>query len=177
MNGEDALQRALTGDYDLVLLDVSLPLLDGIEVLSQLKRERPGLPVLVLSMHPEEQYALRALRAGAAGYVTKDRAPEELHAAIRTVLEGGTYISPSARHLLASLIHAEEEQPAHRALSPREYQIMCLLASGKTVSETARELFLSVKTVSTHRARILKKLNLKTTGDLIRYATKNRLVE
>jgi DNA-binding NarL/FixJ family response regulator len=176
-NGAEALQEARTDAYDVVLLDITMPVRNGVDVLSQLKHERPALPVLMLSMHPEEQYAVRALRAGASGYLTKESAPEELVAAIRKVSAGGKYVSASLAEHLVSVVQSVGEAPPHAALSNREYQIMCLIASGKTVSEAARELSLSVKTVSTYRARILEKLQLKNNAELMRYATQNQLVE
>ena len=176
-DGREALLKAETGDYDLVLLDIAMPLRNGLDVLSQLKRQRPTLPILMLSMHPEEQYAVRALRAGASGYLTKESAPEELVVAIRKVSTGGKYVSASLAEHLASLVQEKGDSLPHETLSGREYQIMCLIASGKTVSEAAGELSLSVKTVSTYRARILEKLRLKNTAELIRYAAKNELVE
>ena len=177
VDGREALRKAETGDYDVVLLDISMPFKNGVDVLSQLKKERPTLPVLMLSMHPEEQYAVRALRAGASGYLTKESAPEELVAAIRKVSTGGSYVSVSLAEDLASMVQSSRERLPHEALSSREYQVMCMIASGKTVSEAARELALSVKTISTHRARILGKMKLRNTAELIRYATKNQLVE
>jgi two-component system, NarL family, invasion response regulator UvrY len=177
VDGREALRKAETGDYDVVLLDISMPFKNGVDVLSQLKKERPTLPVLMLSMHPEEQYAVRALRAGASGYLTKESAPEELVAAIRKVSTGGSYVSASLAEDLASMVQSSRERLPHEALSSREYQVMCMIASGKTVSEAARELALSVKTISTHRARILGKMKLRNTAELIRYATKNQLVE
>jgi two-component system, NarL family, invasion response regulator UvrY len=176
-NGAEALLKARTDDYDVVLLDITMPVKNGVDVLSQLKHERPALPVLMLSMHPEEQYAVRALRAGASGYLTKESAPEELVAAIRKVCAGGKYVSASLAEHLASVVQSAGEAPPHAALSNREYQIMCLIASGKTVSEAARELSLSVKTVSTYRARVLEKLNMRNNAELMRYATQNQLVE
>jgi len=176
-NGAEALLKARTDAYDVVLLDITMPVRNGVDVLSQLKHERPALPVLMLSMHPEEQYAVRALRAGASGYLTKESAPEELVAAIRKVSAGGKYVSASLAEHLVSVVQSVGEAPPHAALSNREYQIMCLIASGKTVSEAARELSLSVKTVSTYRARILEKLQLKNNAELMRYATQNQLVE
>lgn len=176
-DGADALLKARAGDYDVVLLDITMPVKNGIDTLSQLKYERPALPVLVLSMHPEEQYAVRALRAGAAGYLTKESAPEELVAAIRKVCAGGKYVSASLAEHLASIVLGEGGQQPHDTLSRREYQVMCLIASGKTVSEVARELVLSVKTVSTYRARILEKLQVKNNAEIMRYATQNQLVE
>ena len=176
-DGVEALARARSDAFDVVLLDITMPVKSGIDALTQLKRERPRLPVLMLSMHPEEQYAVRALRAGASGYLAKDSAPEELVAAIRKVSQGGRYVSASLAEHLASLVLREDEQPAHDTLSDREYQVMCLLASGETVSEIARELALSVKTVSTYRARVLDKLQLRNNAELMRYAADNRLLE
>jgi DNA-binding NarL/FixJ family response regulator len=175
-DGTEALGKAKTGGYDLVLLDVTMPLKDGIEVLTQLKRIDPGLPVLVLSMHPEEQYAVRAVRAGASGYLTKESAPDELVTAIKKVSQGGKYVSASLAERLVCLVQREGALLPHETLSHREYQVMRLLASGKTVSEAARELVLSVKTVSTYRARVLAKLQLKNNAELIRWASQNRLV-
>jgi DNA-binding NarL/FixJ family response regulator len=176
-NGAEALRKARTGDYDVVLLDITMPVKNGVDVLSQLKHDRPALPVLMLSMHPEEQYAVRALRAGASGYLTKESAPEELVAAIRKVSAGGKYVSASLAEHLASIVQSAGESLPHETLSRREYQVMCLIAAGKTVSEVARELSLSVKTVSTYRARILEKLQMKNNAELMRYATQNQLVE
>jgi two-component system invasion response regulator UvrY len=176
-NGAEALLKARTDDYDVVLLDITMPVKNGVDVLSELKREKPALPILMLSMHPEEQYAVRALRAGASGYLTKESAPEELVAAIRKVSTGGKYVSASLAEHLASIVQSAGESPLHATLSNREYQVMCLIASGKTVSEVARELSLSVKTVSTYRARILEKLNMKNNAELMRYAAQHELVE
>jgi two-component system invasion response regulator UvrY len=176
-DGAQALLKVRAGDYDVVLLDITMPVKNGIDTLCQLKHERPALPVLVLSMHPEEQYAVRALRAGAAGYLTKESAPEELVAAIRKVCAGGKYVSASLAEHLASIVLREGEPRPHDTLSQREYQVMCLIASGNTVSGIAGELALSVKTVSTYRARILEKLQMKNNAELMRYATQNHLVE
>jgi len=176
-DGREALSKAETGDYDVLLLDITMPFINGVDVLSQLKNERPTLPVLMLSMHPEEQYAVRALRAGASGYLTKESAPEELVAAIRKVSAGGKYVSASLAERLASIVQSDGEALPHEPLSHREHQVMCLIASGKTVSEAARELALSVKTISTYRARILEKLKMKNNAELMRYAIKNQLVE
>ena len=176
-DGREALLKARTGDYDVVLLDISMPFKNGLDVLSQLKSERPTLPVLMLSMHPEEQYAVRALKTGASGYLTKESAPEELVAAIRKVSRGGKYVSASLAERLASMLDEDDKRLPHEALSNREYQVMLLIASGKSVSEIAQELSLSVKTVSTYRARILEKLRMTNNAELIRYATKNDLVD
>jgi len=150
VDGREALHKAETGDHDVVLLDISMPLKNGVDVLLQLKKERPTLPVLMLSMHPEEQYAVRALRAGASGYLTKESAPEELVAAIRKVSSGGKYVNASLAEQLASIVAGVDEALPQETLSRREYQVMCMIASGKTVSEAARKLALSVKTVSTY---------------------------
>jgi len=176
-DGREALRKAATGDYDVLLLDITLPFTNGVEVLSRLQNERPTLPVLMLSMHPEEQYAVRALRAGASGYLTKESAPEELVAAIRKVSTGGKYVSASLAEHLACIVQNDGEALPHETLSNREHQVMCMIASGQTVSEAARELSLSVKTISTYRARILEKLHMKNNAELIRYATMNELVE
>jgi two-component system invasion response regulator UvrY len=176
VDGQEALTKARDGDYDVLLLDISMPGKNGLDVLGQLKSTSPGLPVLILSMHPEEQYAVRALREGASGYLTKESAPEELVTAIRKVSRGGRYVSASLAERLASMVQGGQTQLPHELLSRREYQVMCLLASGETVSEAARDLILSVKTVSTYRARVLKKLQLKNNAELIRYATVNQLV-
>jgi two-component system invasion response regulator UvrY len=173
----DGKRKAATGDYDVVLLDITMPFSSGMDVVSQLRIERPTLPVLMLSMHPEEQYAVRALRAGASGYLTKESAPEELVAAIRKVSTGGTYVSASLAERLAAMVQRDGEALPHETLSLREAQVMCMIASGKTVTEAAREMSLSVKTVSTYRARILLKLKMKNNAELMRYALKNRLVE
>ena len=175
-DGLEVLNKVKVGDFDVVLLDISMPGKTGIDVLAQLKYERPKLPVLMLSMHPEEQYAVRALRAGASGYLTKESAPDELVGAIRKVSTGGKYVSSSLAERLASLLQKAEQLP-HDILSRREYQVMCLMASGKTVSEIAKELSLSVKTISTYRSRILEKMKMKNNAELTRYAINNSLID
>ncbi len=176
-DGQEALSLARTDEFDVVLLDITMPTKNGLDALTALKKERPGVPVLVLSMHPEEQFAIRALRSGASGYLTKESAPDELLAAIRKVSSGGKYVTASLAEQLASIVGTAAETSAHDALTAREYQVMCLIASGRTVSETARELSLSVKTVSTYRARILEKLHVENNAQLIRYAIECQLVE
>jgi DNA-binding NarL/FixJ family response regulator len=177
-NGRQAIVRATSGAYDLVVLVLGMSTADGYELLAEIKRQKPRLPVLVLSMHSEEHVALGALRSGASGYLTKQCEPEELLTAIRKILEGGTYVSAFlAQRLLATLVERRAGAVSNHALSARENQIMCMIASGRTVSEIARQLSLSVKTVSTHRARILAKLELKNNADLVRYATQNQLVD
>jgi two-component system invasion response regulator UvrY len=175
--GRDVLQAVRQDDFDVVLLDIALPDVSGLEVLKQLRSFKPDLQVLILSMYPEKQYAVRALKAGAAGYLTKESAPNELIAAIRQVSQGRKYVSQSLAEALAAELGGEIEKEPHENLSDREYQVMCLLAAGKTVSEIAAELSLSTKTVSTYRLRILEKLNLRNTAQIIRYALKRGLVE
>jgi two-component system, NarL family, invasion response regulator UvrY len=149
----------------------------GLDVLTDLKRLRPDLPVLVLSMHPEEQFGKRSLKAGASGYMNKEIAPEELIKAIRKVLSGGVYVSPRLAETLALDLHRGGERPPHETLSDREFEVLRMLASGKTVSQIADELHLSVPTVSTYRARLLEKMNMTTTAQLIHYAVRNHLVD
>ncbi len=175
-DGKETIKKVNKKDYDLVLLDISLPGRSGIDVLKQLKCSNPSLPVLILSMHPEEQYAVRSLRAGAAGYLTKESAPNELIAAIRKVAKGGKYITSSLAEKLAGEIGPDAEKLVHEILSDREYQVMCMIASGKTVKEIAEALNLSVKTISTHRARILKKMHMDNNAQLTYYAIKHGLV-
>jgi len=165
------------GRFDAVVLDVNLPGRSGLELLGDLKRERPELPVLILTVHSEDQYAVRALKAGASGFLTKESAPEKLVDAIRKIAEGRRFITPEVAEKLASSVARGDGGPPHEALSDREFQILKMIASGKTVSQIGRELALSVKTISTHRTRILKKMNLKTNAELTHYAIRNGLVE
>jgi len=176
-DGLEVLSKVRADNYDVVLLDISMPGKTGIDVLSELKNEKPGLRILMLSMHPEEQYAVRALRAGASGYLTKESAPEELVAAIRKVSAGGKYVSSSLAEKLASVVQENAEQLPHEKLSDREYRVMCMIASGKTVSEIAKELSLSVKTISTYRSRILQKMKMKNNAELTRYAISKSLID
>jgi two-component system invasion response regulator UvrY len=164
-------------NYDVVLLDISFPGRSGIDVLKQLKFLKPRLPVLILSMHPEEQYAVRSIRAGASGYLTKESATEELIVAIRKVAKGGKYITPSLAEKLATGIGRPSDKTLHELLSDREYQVMCMIASGKAVKEIAQALNLSAKTISTHRSRILKKMGMENNAQLTHYAIKHELVE
>jgi DNA-binding NarL/FixJ family response regulator len=162
---------------DLVILDISMSGGNGLEMLQDLKQTQAWPPVLVFSGHPEHHYALRAFKAGAKGYLTKECPPEELVCAIRKVAQGGCYASPAlAEHVILSMAQ-EVEQPLHMRLSNREYQVLCMLASGKTVSAIGEELALSVKTISTYRSRLLEKLQMRTTAELIHYAIQHRLVE
>jgi DNA-binding NarL/FixJ family response regulator len=175
-NGQELLNKINENDYDVVVLDITMPGRDGIDVLKQLRSEKPELPVLMLSIHPEEQYALRALRAGASGYLTKESAPDELVIAIQKVSRGGKYISSSLAEKLAFELESSREQAPHETLSDREYHVMCLIASGKTVMEIAQDLSLSEKTISTYRSRILEKMKMKNNAELTYYAIKNQLV-
>ena len=176
-NGLDAVKLFRRSRPHVMLLDISLPDRNGIEVLKQIKQEKPELAVLMLSMHREDQYAIRALKAGAAGYLTKQSAPRELVNAIRQVAAGQKYVSAALAQALANSVGGDHEAPVHDSLSDREFQTLTMIASGKTVSEIARELSLSVKTVSEYRARLLSKMNLKTSAELTTYAIRNQLVE
>jgi DNA-binding NarL/FixJ family response regulator len=177
---EDAQQvvaQVQSQHWDLVMLDITMPGRSGLDVLKDLKAMRPKLPVLVLSMHPEDQYGKRVLKAGASGYMTKKSAPEELITAIRKLLAGRQYVSPALAERLALDLKHDAAQYAHETLSPREFEVLRMIASGKTATQIAEELDLSVNTVSTHRARILEKMHLSTTAELMRYALSNHLVE
>lgn len=175
-DGQEVLNKIKKNGFDVVLLDISMPGRTGLDILRELKNEKPRLPVLVLSMYPEEQYAVRVLRAGASGYLTKESAPDELIAAIRRVSIGKKYVTPSLAEKLAVDLDVDSEKPIHETLSDREYQVMCMIASGKTVGEIAEKLALSVKTVSTYRARILDKMKMKNNAELTHYAIQNKLV-
>lgn len=175
-SGQEALKKVRENNYNMVLLDISMPGMSGVDVLKQLKTEKPRLPVLILTMHPEDQYAVRILKAGASGYLTKESAPDELISAIQKVSQGGRYISPSLAEKLACDLDSTAIQPLHEGLSDREYQIMTMLASGKSTKEIAHELSLGMPTVSTYRFRILLKMKLKNNAELISYAIKNNLL-
>jgi DNA-binding NarL/FixJ family response regulator len=177
-NGSDAIRLARRGDSDVLLLDISMPDRNGIDVLKQIKKEAPKLAVLMLSMHREDQYAIRSLKAGAAGYLNKQSAPAELVDAIRQVAAGKKYISPALAQELANQVGDENRDvPPHEILSDREYQTLIMIASGKTVSEIATELALSVKTISMYRSRLLQKMKMRHNAELTHYAIKNHLVE
>jgi len=176
-NAAEALALVRDEEWDVVVLDLAMPGRSGLEVLKDLKREKPGLPVLVLSVHPEDQLALNVLKAGASGYLTKDAAPEELIEAIRRLVGGGKYVSATLAEKLALDLRRGSDTPVHELLSDREFQVLRMIASGKTVKEIADEIALSVKTVSTYRARILQKTGMKTTAELIRYAIQTKLVD
>ena len=176
-NGVQAVQMVRAGEWDVVLMDVSMPDRNGIDALKLIKKKFPRLPVLILSMYPEEQYAIRALKAGAAGYLTKQSAPDLLVTAIRQVASGKKYVSPSLAEELANAIGEDTERPAHEKLSDREYQTLCMIASGKTPTEIAEALNLSVKTVSVYRARLLEKMHLRNNAELTHYGLKHGLAE
>ena len=176
-NGQEALAGVRKGSYDLVLLDISMPGISGIDVLKQIKAERPTLPVLMLSMHPEEQYAVRALKAGASGYLTKETAPEQLMSAVTRILEGRKYVSETLAEHIASGLGRTVGRLPHQDLSDREFQILRMLASGLTVTEIGRALNLSAKTVSTYRTRLLSKMGFHSNADITRYAVQNKLLE
>ncbi|MGD2245735.1 MAG: response regulator transcription factor [Candidatus Aminicenantes bacterium] len=176
-NGQEVLEKVFQKYINVVLLDISMPGRSGLDILRDIKRLKPKIVVLVLSMHPEEQYAVQALKEGASGYLTKKSAADELLTALRKVSSGGKYVSSSLAEKLAIALEKDVEKPLHETLSVREYEVMRLIASGKTVTEIAKELFLSPKTISTYRARILEKMCMKNNSQLVRYAIKNRLVE
>ena len=176
-NGVEAIELARDDRFDVIVLDISMPGKDGMEVLRDLKEMAPDTPVLMLSIQPEEQYALRAFRLGASGCLNKSGAPDELVQAIRSVASGGTYVSAAASEALVSGIKSGDGRPPHLLLSEREHQVMLLLAGGATVGQVAGRLNLSVKTVSTYRARILEKMNLANNAQLTQYAYRHKLVE
>jgi two-component system, NarL family, invasion response regulator UvrY len=175
--GAEALRLVRASTWDLVVLELSLPGRTGLELLEEIHRLRPRLPILVLTLYAEDQYATRSFRAGASGYVAKSRAPGDLVAAVHKLLQGGRYVSPElAEHLAASLV-SDSGRPLHESLSDRELQVLRLLASGLTVKEIAQQLALSEKTVSTYRSRILDKMNMRTAAQLMRYAIRSDLVD
>lgn len=176
-NGNVLLGKIRRQDVDVVLLDLKMPGMDGLDVLKQLKIDAPKLPVVVLTIYPEAEYALRVLRAGAAGYLTKESAPDELVTAVRKVHQGGKYITTSLAEKIAYALDRDAEKLPHESLSDREYQVLCLIASGKTVTQIADELVLSVKTISSYRSRLLGKMMMKTNAELTHYAIVNRLVD
>jgi two-component system, NarL family, invasion response regulator UvrY len=178
-NVHELLEQAQKQRWDMVVLDLTMPGRGGLEALQELRRLCPSLPVLVLSMHPEDQFAVRVIRAGGAGYLTKESVPQELVHAIKKIWNGGRYITPKAAELLAAHLdqYGDSDEPPHSALSDREYQVFCLIAAGRTITDISDQLSLSIKTISTYRSRILVKLNLRTNADLARYAVQHRIVE
>jgi two-component system, NarL family, invasion response regulator UvrY len=173
--GKDVLVKVGKKDFDIVLLDISMPGRNGLDILKELKAKKPKLPVLVLSIYPEDQYAVRVLKLGAAGYLTKESVPEDLVAAIRKVARGRKYVSNSLAEKLATDLEINAEKAPHENLSDREYQVMSMIASGKRLKEVAEELSLSIKTISTYRSRIMEKMNMRNNAELIRYALQNGL--
>lgn len=176
-NAEEVLDKVKKRDWDMVILDIKMPGKSGLNILEQLKNVRPHLAVFILSMYPEEQYAMRLLKSGASGYMNKENAPEELARAVRKVLTGGVYISPSFTQKLIAEFGTDSNRPLHETLSSREFQVMLMIASGNSLTEIAKEIHLSVKTIGTYRTRILEKLNMNTNAQLISYALENRLIE
>ena len=175
-NGQQALDLVRQSDWDAVVLDIGLPGRGGIEILKDIKHERPRLPVLILSMHPEDQYAIRALRAGAGGYLTKEAATERLVEAVHKITTGGRFISADLAERLAMELTLNDARPPHASLSDREFEVLRLIASGLSVGDIADRLSLSVKTVSTYRARMLEKMRMKNNAELMQYALTNRLL-
>ena len=176
-SGAETIQQVRQGDWDVLILDISMPDRSGLEVLKDVKAIRPKLPVLVLSVHPEDQYAVRTLKAGAAGYLTKETAPDKLVEAVNKAVIGGQYISVALGERLADDVRKGRDGLPHEALSDREYEVVCMIASGKLASEIAEELSLSVKTVSTYRTRALEKMGIKGNAALMRYAIDHKLVD
>jgi DNA-binding NarL/FixJ family response regulator len=174
-NGRELLDRARTVDHDLILLDLSMPEMSGLDVIKQLRRERPKVPIMILTMYSENQFAIRALKAGAAGYLTKETAPAELIGAVRKVVAGGRYLTPGVAERLAGYLTADAEKPPHEKLSDREYQVLRMIAAGKSTRWISTELSLSVKTISTYRARIFEKMHMKSPAELAAYVVRNRL--
>ena len=176
-SGEETLQELRNAQWDLVILDINMPDRSGIDILRHIRAGYPNTRVLVMSGFSEKQYAINVLRAGAFGYLAKDQAPEEFMRAVHTVLSGRRFVSATLSEMLVSALDEPTDQPLHAGLSQREFQILCKLAVGRSVSEIAEELFISVKTVSTYRARVLEKMNLDTNADLTAYALRNGLVQ
>lgn len=175
-DAEELIKKIIQAEWDVVISDLSMPGRSGLEALQQIKQIQPKLPVLILSIHPEDQYAIRVLKAGAAGYLSKDMAPDELVNAVQRVMLGKKYITPSIAEKLASVLDQDSSKALHEYLSDREFSVLKLLAAGKSVSEIAESLFLSVTTVSTYRTRIMSKMNMKSNADLTLYAVENKLL-
>jgi len=176
-NGHEALSKISKNNYDVVVLDIAMPGPNGIDILKEIKREKPELPVLMLSIYPEEQYAVRAFKAGASGYLTKKSAPEELILGIRKVHSGGRYVSATLAEKLVFYLEGKVKKVPHEILSDREYQVMIMLAIGKKLKDIAKALFLSEKTISTYRSRILEKMKKENNAELTRYAVKHSLID
>jgi len=175
-NSNTLLEELKQNEFDIIILDISMPGRSGLEVMQEIISDYPGIPILILSMHPEEQYAIRALKSGASGYLTKDSAPNELTIAVKNILKGGKYITASLADKMADNLSDDNIAVLHQRLSDREYSVLCKIAEGKNMKLIAEELFISEKTVSTYRSRILEKMNMKNNTELIRYALKEGLV-
>ena len=175
-NGQEVLDLIQKKDFELILLDISMPGRSGLEILKELRSRKPRLPVMILSIYPEEQYAVRAFRDGASGYLTKASTPKELISAIRKVSQGGRYVTEALAEKLTYFLHGDADKVPHEKLSDREYQVMLLIASGKTVTQIADELCLSVKTISTYRRHILEKMQFTTNAEITMYAIQNKLL-
>jgi DNA-binding NarL/FixJ family response regulator len=175
-NAYEVLELLEKTEVDLLLLDISMPGRSGLDVLGEIKNLHPKMPVLILSMHPEERFAIRAFKCGASGYMTKETAPEELINAVKKIIHGGKYVSASLAEKLVFEVH-NNDKLKHDVLSNREFEVMCLIASGKTVKQIADELMLSVPTISTYRARILEKMNLHSNAEITYYAISNKLID
>jgi two-component system, NarL family, invasion response regulator UvrY len=175
-DAEAVIKKTITSEWDIIICDLSMPGRSGLDVVQHVRQNFPKLPVLILSIHPEEQYAIRALKSGAAGYLSKDAATDELVKAVQKVLQGRKYISSAIAERMADELHPATSRLSHEALSDREFHVFKLIAEGKSVSEIAEQLSLSVTTVSTYRARVLTKMDLKTNADIIRYALENNLI-
>ena len=176
-NAQEVIDQVWKNEWDVVVLDVTMPGRSGLEALKEIRKSKPRLPVLVLSMHPEDQFAMRVLKSGASGYMTKESAPAELVGAIKKVMGGGRYVSASLAEKMAAYLGTDLQKAPHERLSDREFLVLRLIASGKTVSQIADELSLSVKTISTYRARILEKMAMASNAELTHYAIQNKLVE
>jgi two-component system invasion response regulator UvrY len=176
-SAQQVIEQVQSGEWDLIILDITMPGRSGLDALRDLRKLRPKLPVLVLSMHPEDQYGKRVLKAGASGFMNKESAPEELIKAIRKILAGGRYVSPALAETLAVQLNDETDRALHERLSDREFEVLRKIAVGRTVVQISEELHLSVPTVNTYRARILEKMGLSTTAELIHYAVRHQLVE
>lgn len=175
-DAEDLVKQVIKENWDVVISDLSMPGRSGLDALQQIKQIKPSLPVLILSIHPEDQYAIRVLKAGASGYLSKDMAPDELVIAVQKVMLGKKYITAAVAEKLTSIFDDDKNKAPHELLSDREFSVLKMLASGKSVSEIAETLFLSVTTVSTYRARIISKMNLKNNAELTLYAIENKLL-
>ncbi len=175
--GQEALEKIWANNFDVVILDIALPGRNGLEILKQIKSQQPKLPVLILSMYPEDQYAVRVLKAGAAGYLTKESDKSELIEAIRRIAQGKKYITPELAERLADELKPGADKAPHDRLSDREYHLLCLIAKGKNTKEIAAELSLSIKTIGTHRASLLDKMEMKSNAELTHYAIQHKLVQ